>query len=105
MSLRYEKKTIETMIRMYCRAKHGTRMNDLCDECERLRQYAYERLDKCPFGEKKGPCSKCPVHCYQSRMRQLAREVMKYAGPRMIWKHPVLAARHLVSGFNKFKRS
>jgi hypothetical protein len=26
------------------------------------------------------------------------REVMRYAGPRMIWRHPILAIWHMIDG-------
>jgi hypothetical protein len=26
------------------------------------------------------------------------REVMRYAGPRMLWRHPLLAVAHLIDG-------
>jgi hypothetical protein len=31
-------------------------------------------------------------------MRQKVRQVMRYAGPRMLLRHPVLAIRHLLDG-------
>ena len=31
-------------------------------------------------------------------MRERVREVMRYSGPRMLWRHPVLAAAHLMDG-------
>jgi hypothetical protein len=40
----------------------------------------------------------CPVHCYQPRMRESIREVMRYAGPRMLTRHPFLAVAHLIEG-------
>jgi hypothetical protein len=27
--------------------------------------------------------------------------VMRHAGPRMLWKHPVMSLRHWVDGFRK----
>ena len=39
---------------------------------------------------------KCPVHCYRPEMREQIRKVMLWAGPRMIWYHPVDAIRHLI---------
>jgi hypothetical protein len=27
--------------------------------------------------------------------------VMRYAGPRMVWKHPVMSLRHWLDGFRK----
>ncbi|MEK7993631.1 MAG: nitrous oxide-stimulated promoter family protein, partial [Planctomycetota bacterium] len=58
--------------------------------------YAEERLDRCPFGENKGACSKCKIHCYRPEMRKRVTELMRYAGPKMIAKHPLLAIDHLL---------
>lgn len=90
-----EARTIEAMIRIYCRGQHGTR-EGLCPECTTLQEYAGLRLEKCPFQEEKTTCAKCPVHCYRPAMREQIRVVMRYAGPRMLWRHPVLAIMHLL---------
>ena len=34
-------------------------------------------------------------------MREKIREVMKYAGPRMMSRHPILALFHFIDGFRK----
>ena len=88
-----EKRIAEQMIRLYCRRKEGNR--ELCPECQALLSYARARLDRCPFGEGKKTCRRCPVHCYKRDMRERMRRVMRYAGPRMLWVHPVAALRHL----------
>jgi hypothetical protein len=90
-----ERKTVEAMIRMYYRDRHGS-CGELCTVCRDLQRYAEERLEKCPFGESKPTCANCPVHCYRPEMRERIRAVMQHAGPRMIWKHPVLALFHLL---------
>ncbi len=90
-----EARTIEAMIRIYCRGQHGTRQG-LCRECETLQDYAGLRLEKCPYQEGKTTCAKCPVHCYRPAMREQIRAVMRYAGPRMLLRHPVLALLHLL---------
>ncbi len=36
------------------------------------------------------------MHCYRPEMRQRVRDVMIFAGPRMLLRHPVLALLHLV---------
>lgn len=95
-SLQTEQKTIATMIRMFCGAHHGTDGQVLCPTCEDLLTYAKERLRRCPFGENKGACSKCRIHCYKPDMRKRVTEVMRYSGPRMIKKHPLLAIGHLL---------
>jgi hypothetical protein len=89
-----EKKTVAAMISLYCRNVHGKR--EICAECASLRDYALERLDRCPFQEGKTTCAKCRVHCYKPEMRQSVRTVMRYSGPRMIYRHPLLAVMHLV---------
>ena len=89
-----EKQTIEVMVRMYCKDHHGT-SGKLCDQCAEFLVYSHDRLDKCPFGDNKGPCRQCQVHCYKPAMRQRAQEVMRYAGSRMMKRHPVAAIRHL----------
>lgn len=92
-----DKKTIEVMVRMYCAGVHKTKRG-LCRECAALLEYAGMRLDKCPFGEKKPTCAKCTIHCYSPSMRSEVTAVMKYAGPRMALKHPVLAVLHGLRG-------
>ena len=94
--LKKERKTIAVMISMFCEAHHGTSGAQLCPACHELREYALKRLDKCPFGENKGACSKCRIHCYKPEMRKRVTEVMRYAGPRMLTKHPMLAIDHLL---------
>ena len=90
-----EKKTVNCMIALYCRAHHNPE-NKICEDCEALMAYSNARLDHCRFGEEKPVCSKCPVHCYKKDRREEIREVMRFAGPRMILHRPWLAIRHLV---------
>jgi hypothetical protein len=90
-----EWKTLQLMIRLSCRDRHGGR-KALCASCEELRTYAERRLEKCPFAEEKPTCVMCPVHCYEAEMRERVRQVMRYAGPRMLLRHPVLAVLHLL---------
>lgn len=85
---------------MYCRAKHGTRRG-FCEECQQLYDYTVARLNTCPFGKDKPTCVKCPVHCYQALMREKISEVMRYAGPRMIYRHPILTLFHYIDGSRK----
>ncbi|MDT3700994.1 MAG: nitrous oxide-stimulated promoter family protein [Thermincola sp.] len=95
-----EKKTIEKMLNIYCKDKHSAR-EGLCSSCQELYQYALQRLDRCKFQENKPTCEKCPIHCYRKDMRQQVREAMKYAGSRMIFKHPVAAIYHIVDNLSK----
>ncbi|MFC1486773.1 nitrous oxide-stimulated promoter family protein [Thermoproteota archaeon] len=95
-----ERKTIKAMIDIYCKNHHKNE-GKLCLECQELFDYAMIRLDKCPFQEKKTTCGKCPIHCYRPIMRKKVKEVMKHSGPRMIFKHPILALHHVFDGRKK----
>lgn len=90
-----EYRTIEAMVRIFCKDHHqgGGR---LCDSCEELRAYAQYRLEKCPFGDEKPTCVNCKVHCYQAEMRERVRQVMRYSGPKMVLRHPYLALMHIL---------
>lgn len=90
-----EKRMVSQMIALYCRKRHHTH-GSLCPQCAALDAYAKMRADKCPFMETKTFCSNCRIHCYKPDMRAKIREVMRFAGPRMILHHPVAAIRHVV---------
>ena len=92
-----EMKTIEKMMRIYCHGRHKTAAG-LCPECEGLLSYALQRIHHCPLKENKTTCAKCPVHCYKPAMRKKVRYVMRYAGPRMTYRHPFLTIHHLFDG-------
>jgi len=95
-----EWKTIRAMIAIHCADLHAPAAA-LCGECRELEAYAEQRLERCPYGETKPTCVNCPIHCYQQTMRERVRVVMRYAGPRMIWRHPYLALMHVVDGRRK----
>lgn len=99
--LRRERRTVEAMIRMYCRPHHGAAREGrpgvrLCPNCAALLDYADRRVADCPFGTDKPTCARCAVHCFRTSEREEIRAVMRYAGPRMTMRHPYLAMRHLL---------
>lgn len=98
--VRSELKTIKAMITIYCRAHHEPG-RELCRDCSQLLEYAGKRLNLCPFQEAKPTCGKCTVHCYKPEMRETIRKVMRYAGPRMLLHHPLMALRHLLDSRRK----
>ena len=101
-SLHREMRTIEAMIRIYCRSNHG---KDLCEECGELLTYSITRIEKCTFGPLKPACNNCDVHCYSPKMREKVKEIMRFSGPKMIYKHPFLATVHLFKVKRKTKQS
>lgn len=89
-----ENRVIELMINIYCEKKHN-HSEELCDECRELLDYAHKRLTFCKFGNEKGTCAKCPIHCYKKDMKLKIREVMKFSGPRLIIYRPIEFLRHI----------
>jgi hypothetical protein len=87
-----ELKTIETMLRLYCRGHEHERSAPLCADCAALFEYATRRLERCVFGDSKPTCTNCLVHCYSAQAREQVRVVMRWAGPRMLLRHPIVAS-------------
>ncbi len=98
-----EWRTVAAMIHLYCRHHHST-CHGLCPECGNLLEYATARLQRCRFGGEKPTCAKCPVHCYSTEKRARIKEVMRFAGPRMLWAHPLLSLRHWVDSLKAVRR-
>lgn len=90
-----EQSTIKAMMYIFCHNHHAPGTG-LCCDCEALLAYALRRLEICPFNESKPACNLCEVHCYSAQQRERVKEVMRYAGPRMLLRHPVLALLHLL---------
>ena len=70
-------------------------------DCLEVEQYALSKLDTCPFGSKKPNCTNCTVHCYSKEMRERISNIMKYSGPRMVFKHPLLSIYHILNSLRK----
>jgi hypothetical protein len=95
MEIAKEKKIVKLMIQIYSEGHDKKPLNEN-QKMQELLDYAYFRLDKCPFKDNKKFCSKCKVHCYKPEMRQQIKNVMRYAGPRMLFKHPILLFKHML---------
>ena len=93
-----EWRTMQAMVRIHCHGHdHVQQMpgSGVCADCAGFLDYAARRLEKCPYGPSKPTCAKCPIHCYKPQPRELARQIMRYAGPRMMLRHPWLSLTHL----------
>lgn len=84
-----EKAVVISMINLYEKG------NPAALDTAALKDYAAKRIDLCPRMAEKSFCSACPVHCYRKKEQEEIRQVMRYAGPRMLWHHPVMALRHV----------
>jgi hypothetical protein len=87
------KKIVREMVELYCRRHLKT--DTIPEEYSHLIDYACRRLDHCRFGETKGACKNCPVHCYAPKEREAISRVMRWAGPRMLFYSPKAAILHL----------
>jgi hypothetical protein len=101
--LKREYRTMECMVDIWCTDHHreAHAAGGPCEECREFLAYAARRLEKCPYGERKPTCAKCPIHCYKRVQREHARQIMRYAGPKMTYRHPWLALMHLVDKVRK----
>jgi len=93
--------TMARMVGIYCAGHHDGSVHDLCGSCAEFLDYTQRRLDKCPYGEDKPTCANCPVHCYKPAQRAQAKAIMRFAGPRMLLRHPLLTIAHQLDGFRK----
>ena len=96
-----ERLTMARMVGIYCSDHHDSSAGVLCADCRKFLDYADVRLKKCPYGEDKPTCANCPVHCYKPAQRAQAMEIMRYAGPRMLFRHPMLAIAHKLDGIRQ----
>ncbi len=87
-----EIETAVRMIRLFCRARHGTKTS-LCADCSVLLARVLERLRSCTR-DPKPACRDCAAHCYPPPVRARIKEVMRFSGPRMLLLHPLLTLRH-----------
>lgn len=85
-----EKDVVLKMIDIYYK-KNGTP-----EEKEELKAYAMKRLTHCKFGNDKSFCAHCKIHCYAPKYKEQIKKVMKYSGPRIVFKHPIMVIRHMI---------
>ena len=108
---------------IYCRGRHagverkqlvsdgaslgvyGAKSPRICVECAALLAYAEQRRAYCPK-DPKPFCSHCDTHCYNPHMRELMRDVMRYAGPRSFLRgHAIDGVMHAIEGLRAKKEA
>lgn len=95
--IKREIKTFQKMVEIYCKSQHKSK-SEICDECNSLEKYAIKKLNKCCFKEDKPACKNCPVHCFKPEYKAKTKEIMRFSGPKMVFKHPILTFWHLQQG-------
>ncbi len=88
--------TMRRMVEIHCADRHWMPRGRACADCSEFLVYVQRRLEKCPYGDDKPTCAKCPIHCYKPARREMARQIMRYAGPRMPLRHPWLSLLHVL---------
>ena len=103
---RKDLKTLALFVGIYCRGRHPDRARQpmtkqdlpphfpaaragidhlpgVCPECRKLLLHALVKRLACPMVPKP-MCKHCPRQCYAPAYRQRIRQVMKYAGRRLV---------------------
>jgi hypothetical protein len=87
---------IGKFVEVYCAGRHGTAerfdftlpedlgRRHLCTECLQFMEYAVAKRLKCPLEAEKPSCKHCRIHCYAAPQRHQVREIMSYAGRRLM---------------------
>lgn len=89
---------IGKFVEVYCGGKHvdiekqsfqlpeglGERM--VCADCAAFMAYAISKRLKCPLEAEKPTCKHCRVHCYDKARREKVREIMSYAGRKLMMR-------------------
>lgn len=91
-------KLLGKFVEAYCDSKHrgsgqvrivlpeGLGERVLCPECASFLEYAIAKRLKCPLEAEKPTCKHCRIHCYDAPRREKVREIMSYAGRRLMMR-------------------
>ncbi|MCX5774676.1 MAG: nitrous oxide-stimulated promoter family protein [Fusobacteria bacterium] len=95
--LNREIKTLKIMVEMYCKKVHND-VKPFCEKCQESLDYVISRVENCPKKSYRGICKGCKIHCYKDVYREEIKKIMRFSGPRLIMKHPILALLHILDG-------
>ena len=88
-----EKQFFSHMVHYFCKWSQGS--EQICLGCEQLLEYAYDRLDRCPYGSRKPTCFRCTSSCFRADMRKRKEDVVRTTLAKMVFLHPVLLFKHI----------
>ena len=89
---------IGKFVEVYCSGKHsgagrtpialpaGLGERILCPECSSFLEYAVAKRLKCPLEAEKPTCKHCRIHCYDKVRLAKVREIMSYAGRKLMMR-------------------
>ncbi len=96
-SLEKDRRTLEAIGFIYCKAHHADAVKDaagLCPSCREAINHTLDRTVVCPY-DHEGNCQDCDVHCQRGEAQQRIKEIMRYSAPRMAYHHPLMTAEYL----------
>jgi hypothetical protein len=111
--VRRDIRTLARFVRIYCDGLHAQAAREplrlrpvdvealaglpvvLCADCRRLLSHAIMKRALCPF-DPKPACKHCVKHCYAPHYRNQIRQVMQYAGRRMLFSGRLDYLLHLL---------
>ena len=82
---------------IYCTAHHADELKDaagLCSSCRETVEATLSRTQVCPYGHQ-GNCQDCDIHCQRGEARDRIRAIMRYAAPRMAYRHPLMTLEYV----------
>lgn len=92
-----DRRTLEAIGRIYCRGNHADAVKDgagMCPECREAIEQTLSRAASCPHGHE-GNCQDCETHCQRGEAQERIKVIMRYAAPRMTFRHPIMTFEYL----------
>ncbi len=95
MNRQQEAHTVACMIQIYCRGRH--RKKQLCPSCQELLEITRLHLSECPPEDDRPFFSSHTIQCFKPEQREEIEQMLGYSGPRLLWHHPMIAIRYMVT--------
>lgn len=92
-----DRRTLEAIGRIYCQGNHASCEKDasgMCPECRAAIEQTLARTEVCPHNHE-GNCQDCTTPCHRGEAKQQIKNIMRYAAPRMIFRHPFMTLEYL----------
>lgn len=92
-----DRKTLEAIGLIYCRAHHESASKDeagLCPSCREAVDATLERAQNCP-NDHDGNCQDCDIKCQRGEAQERIKRIMRYSAPRMLFRHPLMTFEYL----------
>ena len=92
-----DRRTLAAIGSIYCKGNHPSAQRDetgMCPECRAVIEATAQRAEACPFGHE-GNCQDCSVRCQRGEAQVRIKQIMRYAAPRMAFRHPLMTLEYL----------